>query len=104
LPAGEVDEALYKVKMADKQSVGPSLIDGGQKLSSLTRCSDALRDLLVYLEAYEKYTEAMQPLVAFATFYRDGVKVFEMHLIPVTGGLDHTPRAIPNRLSIPLRD
>ena len=46
----------------------------------------------------------MQSFVAFATFYRYGVKVFETHLIPVTGGLDRTWRAIPNRLSIPLRD
>jgi hypothetical protein len=59
----------------------------------------ASRDLFVYLEAYEKYTEAMQPLVAFATFCRSGVKVFETHVIPVTGGLNRTSRAIPIRLA-----
>ena len=46
----------------------------------------------------------MPPLVAFATFYRDGVKAFETHPVAVTGGIDRTSRAIPVRLSIPLRD
>ena len=31
----------------------------------------------VYLEAYEQYAETLQPLIAFATFYREGAKVYE---------------------------
>jgi predicted nuclease with RNAse H fold len=58
----------------------------------------------VYLEAYEAYTTTMQPLVAVATFYRDGVKVFETHPIAVTDGIARTSRAIPLRLRIPLQD
>ena len=46
----------------------------------------------------------MQPLVAFATFYRDGVKVFETPLTTVTDGLERTSRAVPIRMNIPLRD
>ena len=100
-----VNEALYSVKTTDKQSVGHPLIDGGQKLlPSVTRVFSASRDLYVYLEAYEKYVTAMHPLVAFATFYRDGVKVFETRLMAVTSALDRTSRAIPIRLTIPLHD
>src|SRR5262245_4410179 len=72
-----VNEALYTVKTMDKQSVGHPLIEGGQKLlPSVTRVFSASRDMFVYLEAYEKYTTAaMEPLVAYATFYREGTKV-----------------------------
>jgi VWFA-related protein len=100
-----VDAALYSVKTTDKQSIGHPLIEGGQKLlPSVTRVFSASRDMYVYLEAYEQYAAAMQPLVAFATFYRDGVKAFETQPIAVTAGVARTSRAIPIRFSIPLRD
>jgi VWFA-related protein len=99
-----VNEALYSVKTTDKQIVGHPLIEGGQKLlPSVTRVFSASRTMYVYLEAYEQYAQAMQPLVAFATFYRDGVKVFEADPITVTDGIARTSRAIPIRLSIPLQ-
>ena len=99
-----VNEALYTVKTMDKQSIGHPLIDGGQKLlPSVTRVFSASRDMYVYLEAYEQYAAAMQPLVAFATFYRDGVKALETRPIAVTDGMARTSKAIPVRLSIPLR-
>jgi len=98
------NDALYSVKTTDKQSVGHPLIEGGQKLlPSVTRVFSASRDMYVYLEAYEQYATAMQPLVAFATFYRDGVKAFETHPVAVTDGIARTSRAIPVRLSIPLQ-
>lgn len=99
-----VNEALYRVKTTDQQSVGHPLIDHGQKLlPSVTRVFSASRDMHVYLEAYEQYAPAMQPLLAFATFYRDDVKAFETHPIAVTDGIARTSRAVPVRLSIPLQ-
>lgn len=98
------DEALYTVQTADKESVGHPLIESGQKLlPSVTRVFSASRDLHVYLEAYEKYATEMQPLLAFATFYRDGVKAFETQPVAVTDGLTRTSRAVPIRFTIPLR-
>jgi VWFA-related protein len=100
-----VNEALYSVKTMDKESIGHPLIDGGQKLlPSVTRVFSASREMYVYLEAYEQYAQTLQPLVAIATFYRNGVKVFETHPIVVTEGVVRTSRAIPVRLSIPLQD
>jgi hypothetical protein len=64
----------------------------------------ASREMYAYLEAYESHATSMQPLVAFATFYRDGAKAFETHAIAVTGGIDRTSRAIPVRSRIPLQD
>ena len=98
-----VNEALYNVKTTDKQSIGHPLIDNGRKLlPSVTRVFSSSRDMHVYLEAYEQYAEPMQPLIAFATFYRDGVKVYESQPVTVTTGVQRTSKAIPIRLTIPL--
>jgi hypothetical protein len=44
----------------------------------------------------------MQPLVAFVSFYRGDVKVFETAPLAVTTGLDARTKAIPLRFSLPL--
>jgi VWFA-related protein len=96
-------DALYSVKTMDKQSIGHPLIERGQRLlPSVTRVFSASREMHVYLEAYEQYAAATQPLVAFATFYRDGVKVLETTPIGVTDGLDRTSKPVPIRFIVPL--
>jgi VWFA-related protein len=98
-----VSEALYSVKTMDKQSIGHPLIDGGRKLlPSVTRVFSASRDMHVYLEAYEQYAAATQPLVAFAMFYRGGVKVFESAPVAVTSGIERTSKPVPIRFAVPL--
>jgi hypothetical protein len=54
------------------------------------------------MEAYEQYASATHPLVAFATFYRDGVKAFESAPIAVTVGIDRTSKPVPIRFAVPL--
>jgi len=98
-----VNDALYSVKTNDKQSIGHPLIDDGQKLlPSVTRVFSASRDVYVYLEAYEQYAAEHQPLVAFATLYRDGEKAFETEPVTVRGGLDRTSKPVPIRFTIPV--
>jgi hypothetical protein len=98
-----VNEALYNVKTTDKQSIGHPLIESGRKLlPSVTRVFSASRDMHVYLEAYQQYAEPMQPLIAYATFYREGAKVYESHPVTVTSGVQRTSKAIPVRMTIPL--
>jgi VWFA-related protein len=98
-----VDEALYNVKTTDKQSIGHPLIESGRKLlPSVTRVFKSSRDMHVYLEAYQQYAETLQPLIAFATFYREGAKVYESQPVTVTGGVHRTSKAIPVRMTIPL--
>jgi VWFA-related protein len=98
-----VNEALYSVKTNDKQSIGHPLIEDGQKLlPSVTRVFSASRDIYVYLEAYEQYATDHQPLVAFATLYRDGEKAFETDAVAVSGGLDRTSKPVPIRFRIPI--
>jgi len=98
-----VNEALYNVKTTDKQSIGHPLIESGRKLlPSVTRVFSASRDMHVYLEAYQQYAEPMQPLIAYATFYREGAKVYESQPVTVTSGVQRTSKAIPVRMTIPL--
>jgi hypothetical protein len=49
-----------------------------------------------------QYAEKLQPLIAFATFYREGAKVYESQPVTVTGGVHRTSKAIPVRMTIPL--
>ena len=98
-----VNEAIYNVKTTDKQSIGHPLIESGRKLlPSVTRVFSASRDMHVYLEAYEQYAETQQPLIAFATFYREGAKAYESQPVTVTTGVHRTSKAIPVRMTIPL--
>jgi VWFA-related protein len=100
-----VNEALYNVKTTDKQSIGHPLIESGRKLlPSVTHVFSASRDMHVYLEAYEQNAETVQPLIAFATFYRDGAKAYQSAPVAVTGERQRTSGAIPIRFSVPLRD
>ena len=100
-----MNEALFSVKTTDKNNVGNPLIVGGEKLlPSVTRVFSAQRELFVYLQAYERNsTEAQDPLIAFATFYKDGVKAFETQPVAVTDGMNPRSKAVPIRLSIPLQ-
>jgi VWFA-related protein len=98
-----VNDALYSVKTADKQSIGHPLIESGQKLlPSVTRVFSASRDIYVYLEAYEAYAATTQPLIAFATLYRDGLKAFETRPVEATAELNRTSKPVPIRFAIPV--
>jgi len=100
-----LSDALFSVRTTDKNNVGNPLIIGGEKLlPSVTRVFSAQRDMYIYLQAYERNeTEAQDPLVAFATFYKDGVKAFETQPVAVTDGMFGRANAVPIRLSVPLQ-
>jgi hypothetical protein len=59
--------------------------------------------MYIYLQAYERNaTESQDPVIAFATFYRDGVKAFETQPVAVTDGMHPRSKAVPIRISVPL--
>lgn len=76
--------------------------DGHKLIPSVTRVFSKARELYVFLQAYERGVTSMQPLVAFVTFYRGEVKVFETAPLPVTDGLDAKSKAVPLRFSLSL--
>ncbi len=98
-----LSDALYSVQQKiNAESVNPLVQDGQKLVPSVTRVFSKSRELFVYLQAYERGATTMQPLVAFATFYRGEVKAFETAPVPVIDGLDARSKAVPLRFSVSL--
>ena len=97
----DLKDALFSAK--DKGPVVNPLVQDGQKLiPSVTRVFSKSRDMYVYLQAYERGATAIQPLVAFVTFYRGQTKAFETPPLAVTEGMDPKSKALPLRFSLTL--
>jgi VWFA-related protein len=95
-------DELYSVRSMAAQGANPLVHDGQKLIPSVTRVFSRGRDMHVFLQAYERGAATTQPLLAFVTFYRGDVKVFETQPIAVTDGLDPRSKAVPLRFSIPL--
>jgi hypothetical protein len=54
------------------------------------------------MQAYQRDAETTRPVVAFVTFYRDGVKAFETSPVAATEGLNVTSKAVPLFISLSL--
>jgi hypothetical protein len=102
----DLKEALFsaaKGKLASAAQASNPLVAGGQKLiPSVTRVFSKGRDMYVYLQAYERYTTTLQPLVAFVTFYRGQAKAFETTPLKVVDGMDQKSKALPLKFSLSL--
>jgi VWFA-related protein len=93
--------ALYTVQQKIAATVAHPLIhDGLQLIPSVGRTFSASMPLFIFLQAYEREADAARPLVAFATFYRDGVKSYETEIVSVDVW-DPKTRALPIRLGVP---
>jgi VWFA-related protein len=98
-------EELHTVKKAEAaQAASPLMFDGHKLVPSVTRVFSKTKDLFVFLQAYERKYESMQPLVAFVTFYRGEEKAFETKPLAITEGIDPKSKAIPMRFTVPLQD
>jgi VWFA-related protein len=110
LPISSVVLSSQRVPLAEAlngsprgtDAVNPLVYDGQKLLPSVTRVFSTSRDMHVYLQAYERGATTTQPLVAFVTFFRGDVKVFETQPLAVTDGMDARSKAVPLRFSIPL--
>jgi len=102
----DLRDALYnatKEKDRAKTDAANPLIQNGEKLiPSVTRVFHTDRDLYVFLQAYDRGTVSVQPLVAFVTFYRGQTKAFETPPLAVTDPPDPQSKAVPLRFSLPL--
>jgi VWFA-related protein len=100
-----VTDAIYSVQktVSDKNvNADPLVYDGQRLIPSVTRVFSKQRDMYVFLQAYERAATTTQPLVAFVTFYKGGVKTLETAPLPVEDGLDAKSKAVPLRFSVPL--
>src|ERR1035438_8932901 len=59
---------------AAADAANPMITDGQKLIPSVTRVFSKSRDMYVFLQAYEPGAAAVQPLVAFVSFYRGDVK------------------------------
>lgn len=94
------DDALFTVPQKIAGTVANPLVHDGLKLiPSVTRTFSAGQPLFILLEAYERDASAVRPLLAYATFFRDGVKVLETAIHAVEAWNPQT-RAVAIRLFI----
>jgi VWFA-related protein len=101
------NEAIYNVQRTDAEkntNANPLVYEGQKLVPSVTRVFSRQRDMYVFLQAYERAATTTQPLVAFVTFYHDGVKALETAPLPVTDGLEPRSKAVPLRFSVPLAE
>ena len=95
-------DALYTAGKDKAPTVNPLIENGQELIPSVTRVFSKSRDMYVYLQAYERGVQSMQPLVAYVTFYREQTKAFETPPLPVTEGLDPHSKAVPLKFSLSL--
>ena len=99
----DLKDAIYAVKEKDKAEVSNPLVQDGQKLiPSVTRVFSKVKDLFVYLQAYEPAATNVEPLVAFVTFYRGQTKVFETPPLMVSDSLNNKLKTVPLKFSLSL--
>ena len=99
-----LNAALYSVEQKlPTDAVNPLVHDGQKLVPSVTRVFSRGRDLHVFLQAYSRAGGA-PPLVAFVTFYRDGVKALETQPVTAVVAPDARAGAVPFRFSVPLAD
>jgi VWFA-related protein len=102
----KLDDALFTVreKVRGTQEASPLVQDGQKLLPSVTRVFSVSRDMFVFLEAYQRAETTMQPVVAFATFYRGEEKAFETTPVTMTSGWNEKSKAVPIGFTVPLSD
>ncbi len=99
-----LSDALYTAGKDKDQITNPLVADGLKLVPSVTRVFSKNRDMYVYLQAYEPAAEAMEPLVAYVTFYKGASKAFETAPLPVTEGLNNRLKTVPLKFSIALNN
>jgi VWFA-related protein len=101
----DLREALFNVgkdKGQAAQLVNPLVQDGRQLIPSVTRVFNTRKEMYVYLQAYEQGLPAIEPLLAFVTFYRGNQKAFETAPLQVTEGLNNRVKTVPLKFNFSL--
>ena len=98
-------DELFTVRQdPEVAALNPLVVDGQRLLPSVTRVFSKSRDLLVYLETYQRDTTTTtgRPVVAVLSLYRGDERVFETAPLPVVGGMHPKSKAVPVKVSVPL--
>jgi VWFA-related protein len=99
-------EGLYnanKDKESAKEETVDPLVENGRKLvPSVTRVFSQARNLYVFLQAYQQNSTTTEPLVAYVTLYRGGVRVVETRPVEVARAVSVRLQAMPVHFTVPL--
>lgn len=97
-------DAIYTVQKNAALAANPLVFDGQKLIPSVTRVFSRARDLFVYLQAYQRGTDPMRPMIAFVTLFDGDAKVVSSAPISVTEGIDARSRAVPIRFAFQIAD
>ena len=105
----ELKDAIYnasKGKEQAKEAAANPLVLNGQKLiPSVTRVFSKSRDLFVYLQAYEQGAPALEPLIAFVSFYQGQTSASSKAApMEVASGMTNNLKTMPLRFNIGLAE
>lgn len=93
-------DAMFTVKQKIAAEVANPLVDGGLKLiPAVGNVFHANQPLYIFLQAYERDATTMRPLIAYATFYRDGAKPIETAAFKIETW-DPKTKALPIRMTV----
>jgi hypothetical protein len=102
----DLKDAIYNAAKAKEQvkdnAANPLVLNGQKLIPSVTRVFSKSRDLFVYLQAYEQGATAIQPLIAFVSFYQGQTKVFETQPMEVNSGMTNSLKTMPLRFDVGL--
>jgi VWFA-related protein len=93
-----------RTKDARAQIANPLIDEGFKLIPSITRVFSRSREMLVYLQAYERDAVEMRPVAALVTFYRGPEKAFETQVYTVVSGMNPKSKAVPLKLAVPLTE
>ena len=95
----DLKDALFNAEKNKGQSKrGGSKPAGSERavIPSVTLVFRQSQNMYVYLQAYEQGVAAVQPLVAFVSFYREQTKTFETQPMEMTSGLNNRLQTMPS--------
>jgi hypothetical protein len=98
----DLKDALYTAGKDKDQATNPLVVEGTKIIPSVTRVFSTQRDMYIYLQAYQPNTTAVQPVVAYVTFYRGKAKAFETQPLIVQHDTGTRLRTVPLKFSVAL--
>ena len=101
----DMKDAVFNVGNAKQQQAQlvNSLVMEGQKLiPSVTRVFSRSKQLYIFTQAYQQGEAPANPLIAYASFYRDGHKAFETTPVQASDAAANRLKTIAFRLSVPM--
>lgn len=101
-------DALYNAQkgkdLAKSTAANPLVADGMKLIPSVTRVFSKRRELFVYMQGYEQAQATPEPLIAYATLFKNGEKQLETRPVAVTPVSSPKLTPVPFSFTVKLDD